>query len=240
MLNSDNEIFSKTKTTKEKLLADLFDKFVEKAEINEASNIGRIFPSAVPLDSRLFLLCDGAKYRKLDPKYKKLYNVIGDTYQNDYNQEKYKSELLTDEEFCVPNMIERGMIMRDATGTLDDVREPGSNAEWSISESKLNDFDYESQNKVVLNNPNAPVNEEATTTQFTEPGNHVFVTKSYNQFNIVKNGAGDVRLGDKLRFDSKYVFYYIKYRDLEDIPNDEFTTSNGETIIPEEEMPTLP
>ena len=198
------------------LVKDIVNKFIEKdLEISNKDIGNSIILSLVPLDEKYFVLCDGSKYRKTDVRYRKLYEVIGDKFLDNYN----KTDGVTKEEFVVPNLIDKGFIMQDKSSTLDTSRELGSNGSWSIPLRMISDFNFFDQTPVILNNPNAPYAEGEETYKFDTAGNQAFVARKYNRFKMIKNGSEELAFDkdNKLRFNSIYVYPYLKYRTYEEL-----------------------
>lgn len=198
------------------LVNDIVRIFKEKDQEISKNDIGKnIILSLVPLDEKYFVLCDGSKYRKTDIKYRNLYEVIGDKFLKDYNG----LGNVSDEEFVVPNLIDKGLIMQDKSSSLDTSRELGSDAKWSMPLDKITDFNLFDQTPIVINNPNSSTDETQMTYKFDTAGNQVFIAKKYNKFKIVKNGSNDLNPNkeNKLRFNSIYVYPYLKYRTFEEI-----------------------
>lgn len=198
------------------LVDDIVKLFIKKDQEISNKDIGKnVILSLVPLDEKYFVLCDGSKYRKTDVRYKKLYEIIGDKYIGDYN----KTDGVSDEEFVVPNFTDRGLIMQDKSSTLDTSRELGSNSQWSIPLNIITNFNLFDQTPIVMNNPNADIDETQNTYKFDTAGNQVFVAKKYKKFKMIKNGASEFNLDkeNKLRFNSIYVYPYLKYRTYEEL-----------------------
>lgn len=198
------------------LVDDIVKLFIKKDQEISNKDIGKnVILSLVPLDEKYFVLCDGSKYRKTDVRYKKLYEAIGDKYIGDYN----KTDGVSDEEFVVPNFTDRGLIMQDKSSTLDTSRELGSNSQWSIPLNIITNFNLFDQTPIVMNNPNADTDETQNTYKFDTAGNQVFVAKKYKKFKMIKNGASELNLDkeNKLRFNSIYVYPYLKYRTYEEL-----------------------
>ncbi len=198
------------------LVKDIVKKFIEKDIEDSSKDIGKsIILSLVPLDEKYFVLCDGSKYRKANVRYSKLYEVIGDKFLNNYT----KTDGVSDEEFVVPNLIDKGFIMQDKSFTLDNSRELGSDASWSLPLKAITDFNYFDQTPIIMNNPNAEYAEEEENYKFETAGNQTFIVRKYKRFQMIKNGSEDIRIdeNDELRFNSIYVYPYLKYRAYENL-----------------------
>lgn len=198
------------------LVKDIVKKFIEKDLEISNKDIGKtIILSLVPLDEKYFVLCDGSKYSKTDVRYSKLYEIIGDKFLDNYT----KTDGVSDEEFVVPNLIDKGFIMQDKSSTLDTSRELGSDASWSLPLKMITDFNFFDQTPVIMNDPNSEYAEGEETYKLDTAGNQMFIARKYNKFKMVKNGSDDIKISedDKLRFNSIYVYPYLKYRTFEEL-----------------------